>query len=171
LVVEVTGDAATDQNPADQQRFSALTAALKQEPEWQFHLILNRGAPPPSIRTVPDGEILELLDTVSAVATVDAKAALVMGWAAMEALGRNRVPARFGRAQTSAALIEYIAFEGIVGPADAQFLRLVASKRNAVAHGDLSQAVTGEEVARLVALLRELIASWAAEQELTPEVA
>jgi hypothetical protein len=91
------------------------------------------------------------------------RAALLMAWAALEAASRALVPERLGRAQTPDRLIEMLASEGIITPAEADRLRKVYSLRNAAAHGDFAAPITEAEIDDVVAAAR-LVRTMASEQ-------
>ncbi|MGJ3263643.1 MAG: hypothetical protein ACFE0R_10455 [Salinarimonas sp.] len=154
LVIEITGD-----RPGSGPRLAALQEALRAAPGWQLYLVLDRASPASIPRAAPDADIEAALDRVPRVATVDTGAALMLAWSALEGIVRNRRPETFARPQTTDRLVEHLAAEGIVLPDDAAFLRDVAARRNAVAHGDVRESPTAAEVARLVDLVRSLIAS------------
>lgn len=61
--------------------------------------------------------------------------ALVMAWAALEAVGRSLLPDQLTRPQTPAKLIEALASAGHVTPREADTLRGAISARNAAVHG------------------------------------
>ena len=154
LVVEIASE-----RPETARRIAELQQALKAEVDWRLHLVLNRASNAPNLGTMDDTDIAPFLDTALSVAGVDTRAALMMAWAALEALSRNRRPNEFSRPQSPGRIIERLASEGIVGPSDAMFLRAMAQKRNSFVHGDLRQGTTINEVQRFVAFLRELIKS------------
>lgn len=160
LVVEIARE-----RPADAERVERLQQALKEMPDWHLHLVLDRASTDPELARVTDNEIASTLDQSLAVAEVDTRAALPMAWAALEALGRQRRPHEFSRAQSPERIVERLAFEGIIIPSDAAFLRSMARSRNAFVHGDLRQAVSLDQVVRFVGLLRELTISAALQPE------
>lgn len=84
-------------------------------------------------------------------------AAMVMAWATVEAIGRALLPERLARPQPTAQLVEVLASEGFLTPAEADSLRRAVEMRNAVVHGDLSMSVTAELVDELIMLLRLLM--------------
>ena len=151
--------------PADAERIARLQQALRELPGWELYLVLDRASDNPELARITDDEIAPILDRVLAVSQVDTRAALLVSWAALEALGRQRRPNDFSRPQSPGRIVEKLAFEGIIVPADAAFLRSMAERRNAFAHGDLRQTVSSDQIARFVDLLRELTASAALQSE------
>ncbi len=154
LIVEVASE-----RPEAARRIAELQQALKAETDWKLYLVLNRASGAPDLVTIEDTDIAPFLDRAVAVATIDARAALMMAWAALEALSRNRRPDEFSRPQSPGRIVERLASEGVVGPSDAEFLRTMAQKRNRFVHGDLRQVIEPNEVRRFVSLLQELITS------------
>ena len=108
---------------------------------------------------VTEAEIEPVLERALEVSRVDARAALLICWATLEALGRERKPDEFAGPQSPASIIERLASKAIITPAHAAFLRTMAEKRNAFVHGDLRQTVRPADVLAFVALVRELTAS------------
>ena len=160
LVIEIARE-----RPADAERVAGLQRVLREVPGWQLYLVLNRASNDPELARVTDAEIAPILDRALVVAQVDPRAALLMSWAALEALSRQRRPSEFSRPQSPGRIVETLAFEGIIGPSDAAFLRSMAESRNAFVHGDLRQAVSPDQISRFVELLRELTASAALHRE------
>lgn len=151
LIVEVASE-----STGAAERIAGLQTALKAEPDWKLHLVLNRASGSPAIERVSDAEIDAFLDNALTVIGVDARAALLMTWAAFEALSRARRPTAFVRPQSPGRLIEQWASRGEIGPADAAFLRAMAEQRNRFIHGGLTQVVSEDDVRRFIDLLKEI---------------
>lgn len=82
--------------------------------------------------------------------------ALLRAWATLEALGRKLLPGKFERAQTPGRLVEVLAFEGNLTPAEADLARNLLSDRNRFVHGSLDVEVDPSHLARFVETLKEL---------------
>ncbi|GGK26207.1 hypothetical protein [Salinarimonas ramus] len=154
LVVEIASE-----DPQSASRMAALREALRAEPGWKLHVVLDRASPTSTMPVVDDDDIGSALQRVAEIAPVAPSAALMLAWSSLEALVRVRRPETFARSQVAARIVEHLAAEGIVLPEDADFLRTMAQLRNAVAHGDLTAAVEPSAVDRLVALARDLASS------------
>lgn len=154
LVIEIARE-----RPADARRIAELQRLLRGEPGWKLHLILDRASADPILTKVSDDDIASMLERAPSVARIDGRAALMMGWAALEALGRERRPDEFGPPQSPARIIERLASNGTVTPSEADVLRGLARKRDALVHGDLVHTVDEAEIAMFVDLLRRLLAS------------
>jgi uncharacterized protein YutE (UPF0331/DUF86 family) len=132
-----------------------LTKLFAGSPDWELRVYYAR----------PAGELEDLpkmgretidtaLDSVrSLIALEQPQAALMLGWASIEALGRSLAPERLGRAQGSLGLIEVLANEGLVTPTEADTLRGLASLRDRLIHGALDQHVSPEDLRNLVDIL------------------
>ncbi len=101
------------------------------------------------------GESLTTVDRLNEAGLTPA--ALLIGWATFEALGRRLSPTRFKRPQTPARLVEVLASEGQLMPSEADSARQLITARNRLIHGDLEVEVTKEDIARLPAILRTLL--------------
>lgn len=83
--------------------------------------------------------------------------ALLMAWAALEALGRALLPERFPRPQTPGRLVEVLAGEGYVTPSEADRLRQLAKIRNQLIHGGLRAKVGSKDIKSFTAVLKTLL--------------
>lgn len=154
LVVEVA-----TQSPATDKRLRELQSRLEGQPGWELHLIWaspgdkSRPLRTPSVDTIKEavGEI-EQLDSRRHY-----KAALLLGWAALEALGRFLIPNALARPQTPARLIEFIATSGKLSPNEADEMRELIAKRNRLIHGELQTTIAKKDVASLLRALRALL--------------
>jgi len=85
--------------------------------------------------------------------------ALVMAWAALEALGRALMPDELRRPQTPARLIEVLASAGYLTPLEADSLRAAIALRNAAVHGGLEPVVDDNLLDQFIAVLQMLVGS------------
>lgn len=154
LVIEVAHE-----GPRDAARVAQLQQALKDVPDWKLHLVLGSAASSPDIAQADEASIALVLERASKLVLTDPEAALLMAWAALEALGRSRRPDDFARPQSPGRIIELFASEGIILPSEAAFLRIMAAKRNAFAHGDLKQSASTSELERFMGIILRLISS------------
>jgi hypothetical protein len=83
--------------------------------------------------------------------------ALLMAWAALEALGRALLPDKFPRPQTPGRLVEVLAGEGYVTPSEADRLRELAKVRNQMIHGGLRARVGSRDIRSFVSILKVLL--------------
>jgi len=82
--------------------------------------------------------------------------ALIMAWAALEAIGRALLPSELRRPQTPERVIEVLAGEGYLTPEEADALRPAIPIRNAV-HGAPGPTVDTKQLDHFVAVLRALV--------------
>lgn len=153
LVIEIAG-----QGSHYASRIADMQKALKNQTDWKLHLVVHLSKGDPEMPPISESNIRTFVDSLGD-ATTDARANLLMAWAALEALSRKRRPQSFSRPQSPGRIVEEFATEGVISPSDAAFLRTMAYKRNAFVHGDLSQIVSKPEIDRFIAILEELMQS------------
>lgn len=88
--------------------------------------------------------------------------ALLASWATLEAIARATQPASFAKAQTPKRIVDVLARDGILTPDQGDFLRSMASVRNAFVHGDLLAVPEEKEVGRFLEILKSLATPLAA---------
>lgn len=154
LAIEVT--TAGGQTETKLQRLRQLFAGRE---DWELRVIY---APPLVVEKsipVPSRELIQdHLDRVSvAYDAVGPTAALLTAWSVFEAVARSLIPIGLTRPQQPVRLIEVLASEGYVTPDEADTLRRLGQVRNEAAHGRLDVAVSQEDLARLVDVIRTLL--------------
>jgi uncharacterized protein YutE (UPF0331/DUF86 family) len=85
------------------------------------------------------------------------RAALIMAWAALEALGRVLLPDQFRKSQTPARLIEVLASEGYLTPQEADKARAAIQLRNFAVHGGFDPVIDEKLVADFIAVLETVV--------------
>jgi uncharacterized protein YutE (UPF0331/DUF86 family) len=145
-------------------RMEELQQIFAKDPEWELRVYYIPGRPEEENIQIPS-----LPEIDAALAEVDQlkraghlRAALIMAWAALEAAGRAVLPADLARPQPANRLVEALASEGVVTPADADSLRKAIDLRNAAAHGHLAIPVTVHDIDHVV-LAASLITGLARE--------
>lgn len=110
--------------------------------------------------TLPVGSAQEIESALAEIRGLmsagHSRAALLMGWAAFETLGRMLHPLKFSKAQSPGRLIEVLASDGYVTPSEADRLRVLAKDRNKVIHGDLRQNIEPKNLIALIEVLEIL---------------
>jgi hypothetical protein len=140
-------------------RLKRVQKLFSEHPDWELNVlylsprasspaILNVVSPSAIAQTIAEVEQLRLAGQYSA--------ALMLGWSALEAIGRSILPDRLERPQPAAGLSEMLATEGIVTPSEAPIVRRIAATRNAVAHGQLYPGPPAKRIDELVRLLHTL---------------
>jgi uncharacterized protein YutE (UPF0331/DUF86 family) len=82
--------------------------------------------------------------------------AMLLSWAALEAIGRKLMAKELSRPQTPGRLIQILAREGYVTPDEADILRRLAETRNRFIHGVLTVEVSRLQVEAFVGILSSL---------------
>lgn len=155
IAIEVARD-----ETAARPKASALSERFAKNSDWELRIVY---APEDSDdRAVPGvsrDEIPGALARVETLLTADQpEAALLLGWSALEAIGRLVLPGDVSRPQPAGQLLERMALEGVITPDEADRLRQLATLRNQVAHGALRVCVPREAVAELIEILRTVLA-------------
>ena len=144
---------------ADQQ-LAAISREVSRQKGWEFRVIYlnpSTGKMPP-IAKPTWSQLHAALKEVEALSNGrHHAAALVAGWAVLEALARlARVNDETDASTALSPLqaVQTLAEEGFIENEAADRLRRLATLRNAVAHGDLSVDVPAERVSDLIQQLR-----------------
>jgi nucleotide-binding universal stress UspA family protein len=151
IEVLVEGSAAKSREERLKQRF-------KDRSDWELRVyyvrpIERRSGLPVMTREAIDASLTSI---EKLVASGPELAALVVGWATFEALGRALSPDKFARAQSPARLIEVLASDGSVTPSEADFLRTLANLRNRTVHGIVDQKVDRADLVKFLTILKSL---------------
>jgi uncharacterized protein YutE (UPF0331/DUF86 family) len=153
IAIEVTRsrDTAAD-------KIKRLEQAFAEHPDWTLDVYYSGNFTENDIET-PTAQVIE-----SSIREIEElrrsgrlRAALVMGWAILEAIARSLLPDQLGRPQPPQTLIETLASNGFLTPREADSLRSAVSVRNAAAHGHLNAIVEPEQLDELVNALRTLL--------------
>ena len=154
IAIEVVGSSARSG-----QKIQTLQSLFADQSDWELRVFYaSPVASSKSLEIVSTAAISESIQRV-----VDLKQAghplpaLVMAWAAFEAVGRALLPHQFQRPQTPARLVEVLGSEGYITPEEADTLRLASAVRNAVVHGQLDSTVDQKMLETFVAILKTLI--------------
>jgi uncharacterized protein YutE (UPF0331/DUF86 family) len=154
IAIEVVGSAARSD-----QKIKSLQSLFADQSDWELRVFYaSPMAPNESLEIASVEAINESIQRV-----IDLKQsghllpALVMAWAAFEAVGRALLPHRFQRPQTPARLVEVLGSEGYITPEEADTLRLASAVRNAVVHGQLDLTVDQKMLETFVAILETLV--------------
>lgn len=131
--------------------------------EWELQLILDSSPQAAHLPPAALSDIQGLVASMRRVAGVDARAALLVGWSALEAFARQLDSVRFSKPQSPGRVVEQLAAMGLALPKEAEELRKLASLRNEFIHGGLGVQVTPVQVERFAEILTELIADGPAQ--------
>jgi hypothetical protein len=139
------------------QRVQGLQRAIRGNQDWRLHLILEGGVDLDELDASRLVEISATFHRIRLVANEDARAALLMCWACLEALARALDPKSFGRPQTPGRIVERFASFAYIGASEAEFLRTMAQKRNKFVHGQLSTPVSQVEIEKFISILENVL--------------
>jgi uncharacterized protein YutE (UPF0331/DUF86 family) len=137
----------------------ALSERLRQHPDWEFRVIygdevdLQDELSPATTRS----EIEKQIDEAEALSAAGHhRAALVLAWAALEAIARTTAPAETTGAggRTPRQVVEILERMGRLTFEEASELRSALLLRNAVVHGDYQHDVGRADVELLVRAAR-----------------
>lgn len=154
LVVEVAS-----QSPHNERRLMRLRELVASEPSWELRLIwTSRGNTP---RSLPEADLEAIRDTLEEIERLlsykEARAAFLLAWGCMEAVARRSTPEVFAKPQTPGRIVERLASDGLITPAEAATLRELAPRRNRLLHGDLRTEVRRKYVGEMLSIIRRLI--------------
>jgi hypothetical protein len=140
------------------ERLSQLRSLFDSHPDWELVVVsANPRSPESSVEIVPAPIIDDAIRQVEGLITNGVlPAALMMGWAVLEAVGRALLSDQLVRQQPPTKLVEVLATEGLLTPSEADVLRNVAATRNATAHGQLDAKLDPEQLKEMVVILRTL---------------
>lgn len=86
--------------------------------------------------------------------------AMLVSWAALEAIGRKLMAKEFTRPQSPGRLIQVLAKEGHITPDEADLLRELADVRNRLIHGELSVLARRDQVEAFLKVLSGLTSNF-----------
>lgn len=130
IIVEVV----TKGSPTAQSKIRRLREILAGHPDWRLEVIYGGDGE----RQVPIASLSSIEQTVANLDKLaDARAALLLAWASLEAIARNLEPGETIRPQSPGRVVEILAAGGFVTPTQAELLRKMANIRNQLIHGNV----------------------------------
>lgn len=143
-------------SPNAEEKVRRLKTLLGERPDWRLEILYSGeaegGLPPTTTQAIS-----ELLISAKHICTQEPRAALLLTWAALEALARRLEPQRTARPQSPGRIIELLAGAGYIAPSEAESLRAAANLRNRFVHGDLSVHPAMIDVRGLIAVAEDLL--------------
>lgn len=151
LVIEFVSSPAS----SAKAKVSDLQKIVSEHPEWRLEVIY---LPPDGIELQATSEVAieDALIQAEALAGSEPRAALLLAWAALEALGRKLHPDLASRGVSSGSLIDLLVSQGDLEQRDQGELRELGRTRNRIAHGQLDLIPPPADVLRLVQIARSL---------------
>lgn len=137
---------------------NSLADAVRANPGWELRLtLLNPSGKQPSLPQQSAESIDSSLHEVQALIQAGHfQAALLVGWATLEALGRKLLPSDLVRPQSPGRVLQFLAQEGWLTPSEADIVRGLVAKRNEYIHGNLQLAVAKNDIERFLQILKQL---------------
>jgi len=153
----------TSRSLHDKGRLAQVARLLQGHRDWHYAVFyaddLGTGddaLPVPSKEAVEK----EIAEVRSQLRNGSVRAALVSGWALLEAVTRRVAPSAFQHApKTAGTIAELLGREGLISDEDLRWLLKLVELRNAIVHGDLDREVRGEDVELLAKVAETLNAS------------
>lgn len=159
IAIEVVG------SRASAARVAALHERFAPGRGWELRVVhAGPQAGTQAIEIVPESSIERSLAMVGQLTDAGlTQAAVLIGWATFEAIGRRLSPEKFKRPQTPGRLVEVLASEGLLTPDEADSVRGLVETRNRLIHGDLEVEVSKNAVKDFTRILRTLLSQIEAE--------
>ncbi|HMK88904.1 MAG TPA: hypothetical protein VK446_04625 [Methylocystis sp.] len=139
-----------------EERTRQLESLFAGREDWRLEFVYApRESPPPDV--VSRERVRGALDAAHAVAESDARAALLLAWAALEAAARVQEPALAADALTPGSLIDVLVSMGHATQDEGEQLRVLGEQRDALAHGSLDVTPAPTEVAWLIGTAKRVV--------------
>jgi uncharacterized protein YutE (UPF0331/DUF86 family) len=152
LAIEIVSE-----NPHSKGKIERIKKQFEGVNDWELRVYYVRPTDDTGVE-VPTreatAETLRIAETL--LQRGEVKPALLMAWAALEALGRSLLPQHFSRPQTPGRLVEVLASEGYVKPTQADVLRRLVAPRNTLIHGGLGVEINSAELTEFLAIEKSL---------------
>lgn len=136
-------------------RLENIRSLLRDREDWQLEVIYSssEGAP---IAPMSPRDIIDALHRMRLLQGVDGRAALMLGWSALEAVTRLWEPDLASGSLSPGTLIDVLVSIGHASQEDGAFLRQIGATRNKIAHGRLDLVPDPDDLARLARLIERL---------------
>ncbi len=143
-----------------QKKTEALANLVKQHPEWELRvLVVTPANRTDDLRIQSMEEIQTFLKEVRDLEMGGhTTGALLLAWGTFEAISRRLVFSDFARPQSPGRLVQLMAQDGYITPSEADRLRALAQKRNAIIHGNLDVRADRTDVTEFRQILERLAA-------------
>jgi uncharacterized protein YutE (UPF0331/DUF86 family) len=152
LVIEIKHGRRTE--PALQD----LAKRFEGQDRWAFQIVwMNPSETQATLAPQSDETISARLREISWL--LDAgfvESAMLLSWAAFEAIGRKLMAKEFSRPQTPGRLVQVLAKEGYITPDEADVVRQLADMRTRFIHGELTIEANRPQVEAFLKMLSSL---------------
>lgn len=143
-------------HPNADRKVRNLEALLSGHSDWRLEVLYGGSGESPLPQTSP-GTIRKTISGAEEIASIEPRGAFLLLWAALEALVRRLDPHRSSRPQTPGRIVETLAYEGLIEPSEASWLREMSRVRNRIVHGELDVAPRTMDLDRMMQLSRMLL--------------
>ncbi len=152
LVIEVL----QARNASSEAKVRQLRSLFDAQQDWRLEVVYISPEGDP-LRAVTSAEIRSTLRKARDLAEHEPRASLLLGWSALEAIGRLLEPSFASRSLAARSLVDLLVANGHVPQSEGAKLRGLGDLRNGLAHGQLDISPTPYDVRHLVTLAERLI--------------
>jgi uncharacterized protein YutE (UPF0331/DUF86 family) len=154
LVIEIK-----HRNGRSEDVLQELARRFEGQSGWEFRVVWVNPSETQDELTVQSREtIAKRLKEISKLLGAGfVESAMLMSWAAFEAIGRKLMAKEFSRPQTPGRLIQVLAKEGHITPDESDILRQLADTRNRFIHGELTVAASRSDVESFIKIISSLV--------------
>jgi len=153
LLIEVLSGRAWPR--AEAEKLLRLRELLASHPDWRLEVVhaglADAGPSPVTVAT-----IRKAVAQVAALAAVDTRAALLLGWSALEAAARALEPNLATPMLTAGSIVELLVGQGHLPQEEADELRRIGHARNSLAHGGVDVEVSSATIRHLLGVVSRL---------------
>ncbi len=153
VIIEVKTNQGTD------KKLAQIAARVSKQPGWKFQIFLANNFVRTTYKKQNSHDLSTLLDEFNELLNSGfQRAALLMGWAALEAFARALNPKQENgsRPMIPSEIIEWLTQSGHIDAPTSRILRHMIKTRNAIAHGDTDTELSGHELSILSTTLESL---------------
>jgi uncharacterized protein YutE (UPF0331/DUF86 family) len=146
------------------EKLTQISELMKNQPEWEFRIIwVEDERVSAELPVVSRVDIAKRLREAIEIAEIGHQhAALLLAWAALEALARAVYRDEFKKPQTPGRLIQVLSQDGYFTPNEADYLRTFVNHRNLIIHGDITHELTVDGVKQFVETIESALLDEAA---------
>jgi uncharacterized protein YutE (UPF0331/DUF86 family) len=147
-------------SPDSQKNLAQIAERVAGQPNWKFEIYYAGDFPRPVYEKPSEAEVSQLLEEIRRLQDAGfSRAALVMAWAALEAIARAfRSENETGSGpMIPSEIVEWLSRAGYIDGPTGRLLRNMIKTRNAVVHGNQVADLRGHELQVLYSTLKSLL--------------
>lgn len=142
--------------PHTGEKIRRLKSLLEGQVGWHLEVVYS-GEDVQTVNKVQKNIIQATLSSADSIYNEEPRASILLYWAALEAITRNIFPNQTVKPQSPGRIIEILARNGEITPADAMVLRRQMELRNAFIHGDLDAEIVPRDTSEMRRIVGEII--------------